>query len=175
MGEDLDKILSHKLVFAVNDPLNTTVIDSTGKPLYMITTPYKFLRKRTTTILGSEGQTVAVVERKWGMGADQVTFFGDTVPASEWLQNKDFSNARQFEAPNGRIYVWKTRSSVNDLKLIDHTTKETVVKVTHTAALRTSKQRLSMSVHPKVVHLLDAVILSFVMCEEERRQRGDVA
>lgn len=77
------------LKFLTNDPLNTSVSDSAnGNVLYSIKTPYRFVAKRTTTIADAQGETIAVFQRRWGIGANRITFAGETKPASQWLENK---------------------------------------------------------------------------------------
>ena len=60
-------------------------------------------------------------------------------------------------------------------QLIDYETKKTVAKVYHTYHFWPSRQKMSLEVTSNAVPALDAIMLSFVMCEEERRDRGDTA
>ena len=60
-------------------------------------------------------------------------------------------------------------------QLIDYETKKTVAKIHHTYHFWPSRQKMSLEVTSDAVPALDAIMLSFVMCEEERRDRGDTA
>ena len=77
------------LNFLANDPLNSTITNrATGAVLYSIETPHKLLGKRTTTIFDAQKRIVGCFQRKWGPGANKITFRGETKPASKWLEAK---------------------------------------------------------------------------------------
>ena len=70
--------------FVSTDPFNSEVIDSdTGNLLYDIETPFKLLRKRTTTVWTARKKVVGVYERNWGH--NKVAYLGETRRVAEWL------------------------------------------------------------------------------------------
>ena len=48
---------------------------------------------------------------------------------------------------------------------------------THSASLGilTKKRKMSLDVHPEVLPILDAVVLSFILVEEEKRETAEAA
>ncbi|TBU23530.1 hypothetical protein BD311DRAFT_731133 [Dichomitus squalens] len=155
--------------FVSTDPFNTEVIDSaTGNLLYDIETPFKLLRKRTTTIWTARKKVVGLYERSWGH--NRVAYLGETRKVAEWLPKESpMSSSRTFVAPNQKVYTW-TLASGGTFKLFDAATQAAVAETRYTSAgTRSRKPHISINIGAELVPFLDAVLLAFLICEDERR------
>ncbi|KAI0752714.1 hypothetical protein C8Q80DRAFT_1147798 [Daedaleopsis nitida] len=162
--------------FATNDPFNSIVVnEATGELLFEVSTPFN-LGKRTTTIRDAHRKVVAEYQRRWGH--DRVTYHGETRQLSEWLPKKGrWSSSRMLLAPNGKAYQWKQRGSSRSFRLLDAQSTLPVAE-SHRArhGFFTGKRRnLGIEVGPEAVPFLDAVLLSFIVCEKERRERASAS
>ncbi|KAI0705365.1 hypothetical protein C8Q76DRAFT_165140 [Earliella scabrosa] len=160
--------------FESNDPFNSPVVDAvTGKLLLEVTTRHKFGR-RTTTVCNAQKRVVAKYEHRWGFGKDRVTYHDHTKRLSDWLPKKGGrSSSRMFAAPNGRAYVWKQRAGSRSFNLVD-CQSHVPVAATHraTQGFFTATENMGIQVVREVMPFLDAVVLSFIICEDERRNRS---
>ena len=109
-----------------------------------------------------------------------------------------FSYERKLFAPDGKVYVWEKRQSTNSLKagkifpssrrrltprrvflqLVEYATRRSVAKA-HNAHHFIDQRQMSVDFEPALASILDALVLSFIICEEkrrrQRRQRAGVA
>ncbi|PIL29111.1 hypothetical protein GSI_09159 [Ganoderma sinense ZZ0214-1] len=158
-----------------SDHLNADVVDNaSGQVLFNLNTPYKFFKKQVTTMTDVSGQVIAEYEPQ--LGHDRVTYKGQTHRVSDWLPRKGFfSTSRRLHAPDGREYLWKEGSGAK-FKLVDEHS-DAVVATTHAPNLgiRTPKHNIVIDAGPEIVGFLDLVVISFVICEDERcaRQRSN--
>ncbi|KAI0705359.1 hypothetical protein C8Q76DRAFT_696883 [Earliella scabrosa] len=167
-----------KINFMKDNPLDSDVVnETTGELLFRISTLSKLLsQKSKTTMYDAHEQVVAEYECGWVHS--KVTFRGKTKDVAEWLPKVGFwTRSRTWTAPHGKEYVWKNRRSTVGFKLIDPTTKIDVAK-THTATAGIFHEKRNMGIDilsPELVPFLDGVVLSFVVCEKERRDSQRVA
>ncbi|KAL1950054.1 hypothetical protein VTO73DRAFT_5176 [Trametes versicolor] len=161
-----------QIAFLSNNTLNSVVVDAgTGQRLYNICTPYG-VGKRKTTIHDAWGRTVAKYKRRWGR--DQIELYGMTRSVSSWLPSDSlFTSSKRFVAPNGRTYIWKKLWGKSKFKLVDHHTKQVVARSRYTRSSLWSSKRISIEIDPQVVLVLDAIILSFIICEKDRRDQEE--
>lgn len=59
------------------------------------------------------------------------------------------------------------------LQLVDHHTKQVVARSRYTRSSLWSSKRISIEVDPQVVPVLDAILLSFIICEKDRRDQEE--
>ncbi|KAI1782830.1 hypothetical protein LXA43DRAFT_387068 [Ganoderma leucocontextum] len=153
------------------DPFNAEVVDhASGQVIFHLDTPFKIFGTRVTTMTDAQGRVVAEYERR--LGYDRVTYQGQTHRVSDWLpKNGLFSSARRLHAPDGKTYVWKEKMG-GKFKLVD-ARSDAVVARTHAANLGIFSERHNIIIDagPEIVAFLDVIVLSFVICEGERRAR----
>ncbi|KAL1950067.1 hypothetical protein VTO73DRAFT_5189 [Trametes versicolor] len=150
---------------------NSTVVDSTtSQLLFELSTPFG-LHYNTTL---KDAQSNVIGEYKQGTIHDEVTYQGRTMRVSEWLPKKSMlSSSRTFEAPNGRSYRWDTGGMwKGGWQLFDCQTEVLVASV-HSKKLFSSK-KMNMDVVQDVLPVLDAIVLSFVICELMKKREEDV-
>jgi hypothetical protein len=70
-------------VWEKNDPVNSSITDVNGRPLYEVHTPWK-LRNRTTTLSRPDGQVVATVEWHYFTPPTMV-YRGQSMSVDDWL------------------------------------------------------------------------------------------
>ncbi|KAL1950068.1 hypothetical protein VTO73DRAFT_5190 [Trametes versicolor] len=151
---------------------NSAVVDSaTGKTLFEVSTPFS-LHYNTTL---RDAQNNVVGEFKQGMVHDEVTYQGRTMRVSEWLPKKSIlSRSRTFVAPDGRSYRWDTGGMWKaGWRLFDCETGELVASV-HSKKLF-SKKKMNIDVIQEGLPILDAIVLSFLVCELLSRREQSVA
>ncbi|RPD76095.1 hypothetical protein L226DRAFT_442341, partial [Lentinus tigrinus ALCF2SS1-7] len=157
--------------FTKRDPINTTVMDDgTGHMLYdVFTAPWWHLGVSTTTIIDTGGHVVAEYERRL-VGYDRVKLHGITTRMLDWLPRRNWwSSDRMLTTPDGQVYVWKSKWN-NTFKVID---SNVLVVETHNASwgFLNPSHRGGMSVHPELTPFLVDILLSFIICERERRAK----
>ncbi|RPD76093.1 hypothetical protein L226DRAFT_396619 [Lentinus tigrinus ALCF2SS1-7] len=157
--------------FTKRDPINTTVIDdATGSMLFdVFTLPRWKGPVSTTTIRDAGGEIVAEYEHRL-TGHDRVALRGTICRMSDWLPTRTWwLSDRILTTPDGQKYVWKSRWS-NTFRLYPTDSKVPVVE-THNATCRLFKppRRGGMSIRPDLAPFLDVILLSFIVCERERR------
>ncbi|EIW59725.1 uncharacterized protein TRAVEDRAFT_28753 [Trametes versicolor FP-101664 SS1] len=160
-----------QLDFLSNSPLNSAVVDAaTGETLYTISTP-RTLGTRATTVCDAAGKTVALYRRHWGRG--EVELHGVTRDVSSWLVSDGvFSSSKRFVAPDGRTYVWKKQWGTSEFELVDDQTQQLVAKSSGARSVLRPSDRMSLEISPQAVPILDAVVLSFIICEKNRRGKN---
>ncbi|KAI0632037.1 hypothetical protein C8Q77DRAFT_1158716 [Trametes polyzona] len=164
------------LVFASNSPTNSPVVDSeTGQLLFSVSTPHSLTP--VTTVTDSQGGAVGEYKRGWIH--DEVVYKGQSRHLSDWLvKNSVFSRRRKFEAPNGKKYEWQWgRLMSNDLKMVDCDTGKLVAQgLRKEFKLFSQSQKLSIEVTPDGAPIMDAIVLTFVICELlTRKMETDLA
>ncbi|RPD61661.1 hypothetical protein L226DRAFT_612330 [Lentinus tigrinus ALCF2SS1-7] len=135
--------------FTSRDPLHSAVVDdATGQVLFEVETPRFKLGPRTTTIRNPAGQVVAEYEAR--LGHDRVTLHGHTRRLSDWLPEKS--------------------------GLVPIDSKDPVVETHYpTLGVFEPKRRGGMSIRPELTPFLDQILLSFIICERERRKQSSDA
>ncbi|KAJ8482663.1 hypothetical protein ONZ51_g5199 [Trametes cubensis] len=166
-----------EIAFLSNDPLESVVVDAeTGDILYSISTPPS-TGTRKTTIYDSRGQKLAQYKRRPVWEHDQVMLHGETKDVSDWLRRDGlFTNAKKFVAADGKWYVWKHLWGTSRMELVDCQTNQVVAK-SHGARIGCSStsRRMGIRVSPKATPFLDAILLSFIICEKKRREDATTA
>ncbi|KAI0744343.1 hypothetical protein C8Q80DRAFT_1186368 [Daedaleopsis nitida] len=156
--------------FTSGDTDNSTILDSsTGQLLFDVTTPRK-LGFPKTTIRDGQQNIIAVCEGGWGQ--TKVTFHGETKKVNEWFPKKHvLSTSRMIPAPNGKTYVWKQKWSSDGFRLVDKDSKSLVAEAHVSCKLLSRHGDLSIDISSEVMPFLDAVILSFIISNEEKKLR----
>ncbi|TBU63538.1 hypothetical protein BD310DRAFT_1035738 [Dichomitus squalens] len=157
----------HVISFLEDDPLRSDVVSAaSGETLYSITTEAVGLRKDTTILRDAQGNVFAGWEQK-SFRRDQVTFHGVRCKLSEWLRKKTIlSSTRVLVAPDGEEFHWKEKPTTFELV---STRTRTPIARSHNAHSAVG-QLLGLSVAPSAVPMLDAILLSFVILEQRRRE-----
>ncbi|KAH9915927.1 uncharacterized protein BXZ73DRAFT_54065 [Epithele typhae] len=157
--------------FDSNSVHNSNVYDgASNKFLFNLDTPIS-LGSGTTTITNVDRDVVAVWDRR-AFGRDKVTIRGEERYMVDWMDTPNiFGSSRRFTAPDGKSYTWKTREAASSLKLVDDRSGRTVAKA-HNAHHVFGPRAMSIDFDPSLAQILDALVLSFVICEHKRRARG---
>ncbi|TBU45483.1 hypothetical protein BD309DRAFT_860040, partial [Dichomitus squalens] len=160
--------------FLRDEPLNSTVVDATsGETLYEISTTRRKLQHNTTTIRDarSPGEVAATWEHR-APGHDTITIRGKANKVSNWVSAQGvFSKTWMFAAPQGPgVYHWKMKGGSSELELI-HNETNTVVAESH-PGYESKGTLMRIDVSADVAHMLDSILLSFVILEERRRREG---
>ncbi|RPD61656.1 hypothetical protein L226DRAFT_612333 [Lentinus tigrinus ALCF2SS1-7] len=159
--------------FTKRDPLNSAVVDdATGQVIFEVsTTPWWKLANSTTTIRDPGGQVLAEYERRL-FGHGKVTVRATTSRMKDWLPKKKWwSSHRMLTTPDGRVYIWKCKTN-GTFKLIpiDSESETPVVETRkRTLGLFKPRRKGGMSVHSELTPFLIDILLSFIVCERERR------
>ncbi|RPD61652.1 hypothetical protein L227DRAFT_562668 [Lentinus tigrinus ALCF2SS1-6] len=160
-----------RVVFLSRDLSNSAVVDASGGTLFQITTPG--FRKRRTTMSDQRGNAIGIYQRRFWQ-SDKVVFRGQTRRLSEWMPRQRWLSSRRLVAPDGRSYTWKKKFWRNSFQLIDRHTKRVVAKArrkrVNTCGLAVSKRRMVIDVFPDAVHMVDAIVFSFVLWARLRDQ-----
>ncbi|KAL1940808.1 hypothetical protein VTO73DRAFT_7849 [Trametes versicolor] len=153
-------------------PKNTPVINSaTGEHLFQLSTPIGF-RSRSTTLWDAQDRMVG--KYKTGWAHDELTYHGQTMTLAEWLVERSGSCGRTFLASNGRSYEWQWEIlGSGGYKLIDCLTDKLIARG-HRKHTRPSR-KMSIDVLPEGYPFLDAIVLSFVLCERIREEQETAA
>ncbi|EIW59720.1 uncharacterized protein TRAVEDRAFT_28750 [Trametes versicolor FP-101664 SS1] len=157
-----------EVAFLTDDPLDSVVIDAlSGDTLYTIkTSPKLAFGKRTTTVCDAQGRAIAQYRRRWVQ--DQVELNGVAKNVNSWLpRDGPFSSSRGFLAPNGRTYVWKRLWGQSRFQLIDRQTDQVVAQSEGASPTRCMGIEFLSAVAP----ILDTLVLSFIICEDDRRDQ----
>ncbi|TBU63548.1 hypothetical protein BD310DRAFT_916632 [Dichomitus squalens] len=170
------------VTFLTDSPLNSTVVDlNGGGHLYDISTEFD-AKSRTvryrTTLRNLDGRVVGLWENAYQQGQDRIVYHDKMHMLSDWLPKKSvLSRTRLLVAPDGSQYHWKqvTNWGSTSLRLIDPETQETVAQV---CSARTGgsflgkPRRMSLHVRSDTALSLDAILLSFIVLEQARREQG---
>ncbi|EIW59696.1 uncharacterized protein TRAVEDRAFT_46999 [Trametes versicolor FP-101664 SS1] len=158
--------------FTSNKLTNSAVVDSTtGQLLFELTTPFGL--RRHTTLRDVQNNVIGAHQR--GAIHDEVTYQGQTMRVSEWLhRNSVFSSSRTFTAANGRSYKWEKGGMFNKgWQLSDCQTGQLVASA-HNKKLFSTK-KLNIEVVQDGLPILDAIVLSFLICELRSRRQQNAA
>ncbi|RPD76090.1 hypothetical protein L226DRAFT_534146 [Lentinus tigrinus ALCF2SS1-7] len=159
--------------FTSFDVLNTSVIDETKECLlFEVSTPK--CGHPPTTIKNAAGEVIGEYEPKFPKA--KITLNGYTTALSEWLPKKNpMATERILTLPNGKVYIWKQKWT-GSFKLfpIDAPKDAEPVVETHNAQLRLFKVKRygGMCVDLDLMPFLDAILLSFIVCERECQDRA---
>ncbi|KAM5532994.1 hypothetical protein V8D89_013336 [Ganoderma adspersum] len=157
--------------WTARDPFNAEIVDNaSGQILFRLNMPFRLIGARVTTMTDAQGGVVAEYERR--LGPDCVQYGGQTHLVMDWLpKNGVLSSSRQLHAPDGKTYLWKAKLGAT-FELVDSRSGAVVAR-THAASLGilSAKHNIIINVGPEVVSFLDLVVLSFLVCESERKAR----
>jgi len=163
-----------RLVFSTSDYTNSDISDEQGRILYSVLTPRA--PKRTTTITkyrwsgpNNVSETMATVEWHQLKGT-LIRFNGNEVKADAMLAKRRWNTGRYFVGPDKRSYKWKLESTHCWMKLAE---SDVALARFHKKNFGIRKQSHPpyLDVSPKVVSMLDHVILTYVYVESLRRER----
>ncbi|TBU23546.1 hypothetical protein BD311DRAFT_810671 [Dichomitus squalens] len=160
--------------FLRDEPLNSTVVDAmSGETLYEISTTRRRLQHDTTTIRDarSPGEVAATWEHK-ALGHDTITIRGKANKVSNWVSAKGvFSKTWTVASPQDPgMYHWRMKDGSSELELIHNETNTVVAESHHGYESKGTLMRIDVSAD--VAHMLDSILLSFVILEERRRREG---
>ncbi|KAI0752728.1 hypothetical protein C8Q80DRAFT_1267233 [Daedaleopsis nitida] len=187
-----------KLAFGTQDDLcNTTVIDAdSGNTLYLVSTKSSSEGVTATTICTSDSQIVAEWERNASEPKhDYVTVQGRTrSKLSDWLPKASMfslSSKRVFTAPDGRTYHWSWKEDSHGFEariLILPGVSPVVARLcsppqlvdAHTRTVVAHSERdpvwpylkVFLHVQPSHTHMLEPILLAFIILEQQRRERA---
>ncbi|OJT10383.1 hypothetical protein TRAPUB_13075 [Trametes pubescens] len=135
---------------------NSAVVDSTtGQLLFELSTPLLGLH-RNTTLRDAQNNVIGVYKR--GTIHDEVTYQGRTMRVSEWLLKNSVFSSSDIDA---------------EVQLVDCQTGELVANA-HSKKLFSTK-KMNMDVVQNGLPILDAIVLSFLICELRLRREQDAA
>jgi len=162
-------------------------MDEHGLPVFKSDTPFR-VGTRTTTVTraimqtagerGTDGPTEAVVgsiEWHW-FGSSKFTIRGMELKSNVFFPSQGIlERTRTFIGPDGRPYKWVMYMSEVALWLDDGS--EIEIARYHKAELGIFGKRKSafLEIAPRVEHMLDYVVLTFIYVEKLRMDREDGA
>ncbi|KAN0073866.1 hypothetical protein V8E55_012120 [Tylopilus felleus] len=162
------------LVFSTSDYTNSDISDEQGHVLYSVSTPRA--SRRITTITkyrwsgpSSVSETMATIE--WHELKDTLfQFNGNEIKADAMLGKRRWNTGRYFLGPDKLTYKWKLESTHSWMKLAG---SDVALARFHRKNFGIRKQSHPpyLNVSPKVVPMLDHVILTYVYVESLRRER----
>ncbi|KAI0698958.1 hypothetical protein C8T65DRAFT_742727 [Cerioporus squamosus] len=173
------------IIFLSDDPVNSKVIEPKGdKHVYDISTvrtPESRGIYSTTTVRRPSGE-VGVGQWEWSAHnreQDRITYLGVVHTLAEWLpKERGLSRTRLIVPANGKSYRWKqTRVSAGSttLEFIESNTSRAVARAGYAriGSGFSRAQRMRITVQPEAAAMLDVIVLSLVVLEEIRRERGE--
>jgi len=182
-----------KLRLSRNSPIKTTVTDSDGRLLYVISTPHCWNRRTTTISRPSEtsGQTasydVEEIESELAAASSgnieelarihwhhfrssilvyqgQIQDFGDLMQSRGILKR-----TRILQGPDGQSYRWKMGWVSCRLEFNDSSKKPEVVAQFHRYKYIFNKKQAELEVEDSVKNILDWVVITWIFIERRRR------
>ncbi|KAI0755164.1 hypothetical protein C8Q80DRAFT_1143423 [Daedaleopsis nitida] len=164
-----------QLTFSSRDPIDSQVIDASGKLLYQISTP-RTLGTHLTTMCDAQNQVVGTYKRV--MFSDMVTLHGAKLGGfNDWLPKRNIvSRSRMMIAPDGKLYEWTKRE--RGFTLTDVATGQEIAASQRGSRLGRQRSELALSVQQEGLTFIDAIVLSFTIWEHKvqaARQAGNAA
>ncbi|KAI0698959.1 hypothetical protein C8T65DRAFT_660340 [Cerioporus squamosus] len=172
------------LRFLNENPLNSRVVEgaNTDRALYEISTKavsgVENVRMRTVIRDGQTDDVVAVWERTpkgSERSEDRITYHESTRLLADWLPHPEGSaRAQTFDGPDGEEYVWERHKKHKGVfTLINTRTQKSVAETHHSrgVSLRPSaRPGMRIDMKPEASGIADAILLSFVIIEQLRRE-----
>ncbi|KAH9941723.1 uncharacterized protein BXZ73DRAFT_98118 [Epithele typhae] len=184
------------LMFESPDPFNSTVVDgASGALLFDVSTPAPAHAHALITVRDAMRHVVAAYggagerddldgpgydlddldpdldldehEQEW-LPMDGPGWWSRSVECLPWR----IDGSRRLVAPNGRAYVWRQRWS-GSLKLVEEETEQPVAETRRaTYGFFSSARSGGLDVAPALAPFLDAILFSFLIYEQQRREKG---
>ncbi|RPD61662.1 hypothetical protein L227DRAFT_574154 [Lentinus tigrinus ALCF2SS1-6] len=173
------------VIFLSNNPVNSKVIQAEDdNHIYDVSTermPESRDVYSTTTVRRPSGKVVALWE--WSAHnryQDRITYLGDVHTLSEWLAKESpFSRTRLVVPANGTKYSWKQKgfsigsSTKLELRQLESGRAVASAGHVHTGSGSERESRIKITLQPEAASAVDVVVLSFMIFEVVRRERGE--
>ncbi|KAF8510233.1 hypothetical protein BU17DRAFT_70142 [Hysterangium stoloniferum] len=166
------------VTFLKNCYVDSLIVNTAdGTPLYQANSPG--LIHRTTSIhriIPDAGPGDLVAEIQWSataLGSSKVTYRGVTIEMKSLLERPHFlSTSRVFTGRDGRQYKWKY--TANKFELFDVLTNALLAEShRYKYGLTGPSRKLNVDISPQATHMLDDVIITFIIVAEERNLNED--
>ncbi|KAF8526830.1 hypothetical protein BU17DRAFT_82250 [Hysterangium stoloniferum] len=164
------------VTFLKNDYIDSLIVNTTdGAPLYQARTPSRFIHRTTSIhrIIPNVGPGDLVAKIQWAaiaLRSSKVTYRGVTIELKSLLERPHFySKSRVFTGRDGRQYQWKHRA--NKFELFDVLTNARLAGSHRRKRGITGPSReLNVDISPQATHMLDDIIITFIIVAEERKK-----
>jgi len=164
------------VTFLQNDYIDSLIVNTAdGTPLYQANTPFGLVHRKTSIrrVVPHVGPGDLVAEIQWAaiaLRSSKVTYRGVSIEMKDLLDRPHFfSTSRVFTGHDGRQYKWKHRA--NKFELFDVLTK-TPLAESHRRkyGIIGPSRKLNVDISPQATHMLDDIIVTFIIVAEERRK-----
>jgi len=165
-----------RLNFSTKKHLNTDISDERGNVYYTVstsnkvTTITKYRWSDASPSSAADSETVGTIEWHW-LRSTVMKFDGKALDVDDVMQKRSWETGRYFVGPDRKTYKWKMESTHCWMKAAD-TTAELVRFHQKNMGIRKPPHPAYLDISPKVVPILDHVILTFVYVEWLRQERS---
>ncbi|RPD76088.1 hypothetical protein L226DRAFT_534143 [Lentinus tigrinus ALCF2SS1-7] len=133
---------------------------------------------RTTIRDGQTDDVVAVWERTPNGSErteDRITYHDEMRLLADWLPHPGgWARAQTFVGPDGEEYVWERHKKYKGVfSLVNARTKNSVADTHHSRGVSirpSARPGMSIDIRPEATGVADAILLSFVVIEQLRRE-----
>ncbi|KAG2070042.1 hypothetical protein BDR04DRAFT_658586 [Suillus decipiens] len=162
---------------------NTVITNEQGQIIYKISTPFRLVGVRTTTIRKikpndsddlyyTHDQFYVLGEIEWHKSASSKFRSGGTeVETNDFIQKRGLLGRKHvFIGPDKCSYRWDLKSKVVVLSRDDASRMEVARLHTATLGIMGRKRKaMWLEVSPEVAHMMDTIIITFIYVEKLRK------